>query len=588
MAETNTMKLGLILNASNRMGSGINSAIGMLGKIGGVIGAANLAFMSYDAVTKYDDSIASLSAVTGTTGKDLDELKSQVLSLAKESKVSADKIAAGFENVGSNMSEYLSDPKGLRMITSAGVTLAKAARMEIGPALDNVTTIMNQFDLKAQDAAKTVNILSAGEIVGNVRTREISTSLQEFGASASGAGVTLAESVTMIEVLGKKLKTDQIGVAGRNILIAMSAVQALPRQAQRYLQKYGVSTDILMNKQLPLIQRLRELKKISGDSAAMVKVFGKENITAATILLNSLPTYDDWNEKINDTNEVEKQAEINSKSFLKIVEEMKAAFGNTLVSINENSGALGAFGGVLEFVTEHMSAIINLVITAIGLWGLYWTLTKLNAIATAAWTFATDMQSISQMGLMGATLKGTAALKLCELWIGLTTGAIWQNTIAMLANPLVWIPALIIAIVIGLVLLVKYWDEVSDAIIRFGEYLLKWVIHPFTLLLEAIGKLTGADWAIKLSTNMADFERKLDTDRSKRNYANEIKAGVKKEAVTGSSNSSIVYSPNINIASGTAADKESFMQMLKGHKREISQMMGDIQNDQRRTNYVTQ
>lgn len=588
MAETNTMKLGLILNASNRMGSGINSAIGMLGKIGGVIGAANLAFMGYDAVTKYDDSIASLSAVTGTTGKDLDELKSQVLSLAKESKVSADEIAAGFENVGSNMSEYLSDPKGLRMITSAGVTLAKAARMEIGPALDNVTTIMNQFDLKAQDAAKTVNILSAGEIVGNVRTREISTSLQEFGASASGAGVTLAESVTMIEVLGKKLKSAQIGVAGRNILLAMSAVQALPREAQLYLQKYGVSTDILMNKQLPLIQRLRELKKVSGDSAAMVKVFGEGNVTAATILLNSLPIYDDWNEKINDTNEVEKQAEINSKSFLKIVEEMKAAFGNTIVSINENSGALGVFGGVLEFVTEHMSTLINLVITAGGIWLAFKII--INGVKAATWlyVFATDAAELSQNGLLAANLRGTAALKIMQGWIWLTSAATWNWAAALWATGIPEIVIGIVALIAGLILLVKYWDEVSDAIIRFGEYLLKWVIHPFTLLLEAIGKLTGADWAIKLSTNMADFERKLDTDRSRRNYANEIKAGVKKEAVTGSSNSSIVYSPNINIASGTAADKESFMQMLKGHKREISQMMGDIQNDQRRTNYVTQ
>jgi phage-related minor tail protein len=169
---TDIMRLGLIISATDKTGGGINSAIGKIGKLAGALGLAGVAYMGFDAIKKYDDAVQSLSAVTGVTGKGLDDMKSQVMSLAKESKKSGDEVAKAFENIGSNMSQYLSDPKALKTIASAGITLSKAARMETGPALDNLTTIMNQFNLEAKDAAKSVNILTAGEIVGNVRTLE--------------------------------------------------------------------------------------------------------------------------------------------------------------------------------------------------------------------------------------------------------------------------------------------------------------------------------------------------------------------------------------------------------------------------------
>jgi len=172
------MRLGLIISATDKTGGGINSAIGKIGKLAGALGLAGAAYMGFDAIKRYDDAVQSLSAVTGVTGSELENMKGEIMSLAKESKKSGDEIAKSFENVGSNMSEYLSDPKGLRQITAAGVILSKAARMEVAPALDNLTTIMNQFDLKAKDATKSVNILTAGEIVGSVRTADISTALQ--------------------------------------------------------------------------------------------------------------------------------------------------------------------------------------------------------------------------------------------------------------------------------------------------------------------------------------------------------------------------------------------------------------------------
>jgi len=573
---TDIMRLGLIISATDKTGKGINSAVGNLGKLAGALGLASVAYMGFDAIKRYDDAIQSLSAVTGVTGKGLEDMKSQVMSLAKESKKSGDEIAKAFENVGSNMSEYLSDPKGLRMITAAGVTLSKAARMEVAPALDNLTTIMNQFDLKAKDAAKSVNILTAGEIVGNVRTADISTALQEFGASASSANVNLGESVALIEVLGKKLKKEQIGVAGRNILVAMAAAKGLPKEGRRYLEAYGVSTAKLMNSQTPLIERLTELKKISGDATAMVKVFGKENITAATILLKNLPMYKDWEGQIQNTNKAQDQANINSKSFINRLAQMKSAFDNILIAQNENTGGLSLLGNVIGFAADHMKALVNIVTLAIGAYASFWTYTKLATAATWINNQATLFSAIAQGKNVMAFAAGTFAMKAFTVWQYAVTAAQWLWNAAMTANPIGLIIVGIGALVAGIIWMVKHWDTAIAALKRFGGNILKWILAPVSMALKVIGKLTGAKWAIDMGAKVEAFRTSLGVDASK---------SLASKALPGNSigGTSLNYSPNVIINGPVKeGDKAAFADMLKANKREVVTIMKEHQNNNAR------
>lgn len=585
---TDAMKLGLILSASNRMGGGVNSALGMLGKFTGALGLASLAWKGFDAIKQYDDSIQSLSAVTGVSGSALEEMKSQVMSLAKESKKSGYEIAKAFENVGSNMSEYLTDPKGLREISAAGVVLSKASRMEVAPALDNLTTIMNQFDLKAKDAAASVNRLTAGEIVGNVRTANISTALQEFGASAKQSNVNLGESVALIEVLGKKIQADKIGVAGRNLLVAMSAAKGLPREALVYLEKYGVSTQKLMNPQESLISRLKELSKISGDNTAMVKVFGKENITAAQVILNNLPLYEDWEKQIQNTNKAQDQANTNSKSFINRMNELKASFDNVIISENESTGALGAWGGIVELASNHMQGLLNLVGSAIITFGAYKAIVWGVTAAKAAWVFITDMVALSQDGLLAAEVRGTAALKLMTFWTWATSAATWAWGTALWATGIPEFVLLIVAVVAVFVVLVKYWDEITKGAVRFGKALLSSVMTPIIWVLKAIGKLTGAKWAINLATNMQSYKDKLDSPSYTGDVVKSQKTLIAQTAKQQPGNHSFVYNPTININSSgnrKIEDRESFAKLLRDNAAEFGKMMQQVDNKNKRLSF---
>jgi len=236
------------------------------------------------AIVDYETAIGSLQAVTGVSNETMTVFKKEIKEVAQESRRSSIDVAKSFETIGSNMSEYLEDPKGLRQITSAGITLAKASRTELEPTLNDLTSIMNQFGIKAGMASETVNRLTAGEIVGSVRTSRLSGYLQEFGGVAAANNVTLSESIALVEAYGKQLPGDRIGNAAKNLITFMSAAKGMDRKALISMHKYGVDTGLLMDKTVSLGVKIKELSKIRGDAVAMERFFGRENIASGSVI----------------------------------------------------------------------------------------------------------------------------------------------------------------------------------------------------------------------------------------------------------------------------------------------------------------
>jgi len=96
--------------------------------------------------------------------------------------------------------------------------------------------------------------------------------------------------------------------------------------------------------------------------------------------------------------------------------------------------------------------------------------------------------------------------KLSIVWNGEVTAAQWLWNAEMMANPIGLIIAGVLALGVGLYLLVKHWDVVTASMKKFGAYLLSGVLRPIIWVLEAIGKLTGAKWAINMAANFMPAE----------------------------------------------------------------------------------
>jgi len=252
----------------------------------------------------------------------------------------------------------------------------------------------------------------------------------------------------------------------------------------------------------------------------------------------------------------------------KVMDSMSEWISQNKKMIKENiSEYIKDFAGAFLFVIKHLNIIIPLVVAYTS--ALVFlkvatvacrTFTLFATAATWAFTLATDLASISQNGLMLATLKGTAAMKLATAWIWLTSAATWSWTAALLANPITWVVAAVLALGAALYFTIKYWEDIKKAvddfsntgigaflgminpiqlilhlisfmqdrwdgikkafsdggflhgILAIGKAIMSFILQPIQSILKAIGEVTGFEWATNGSKSIGDTRVKLDKD----------------------------------------------------------------------------
>lgn len=410
--------------------------LSMVGTGAMVAGAFAGASFSYSAITDYETAIQSFQAVAGASNESMVEFKKQINDVAKITRKSSIDVTKSFETIGGMMSEYLDDPKGLRQITEAGIILAKAARTELEPTLNDLTSVMNQFDLKAGNAADTINRLTAGEQVGAVRTAEVAQYLQSFGAVASGMNVSLSESVALIETLGIKMDKSKIGVGARNLLTTISGAGGLDKKAQKDLRAAGVDIKFLMDNTQSLSARLYELSKVANDPVKMISVFGKENVTAAQVIFSQLGTYDQWLDTINKTNAAESQAALNSKTLTNALDELKNTWVNMLTASDSTESSLNTARNAVIAVTNNLDTIVSVgsnVLKFFALWKGYLIASK---VILTGYNVALGIQGALSSTAAIAIGRNTVALKAYDIATKLTTASTYNLNAAIAANPL--------------------------------------------------------------------------------------------------------------------------------------------------------
>jgi TP901 family phage tail tape measure protein len=269
-----------------------------------------------DDVIAYGKSLSELEAITGASGEALKDLESRAESLTtitteggKVISNTATDILKAFKLVGSAKPELLGNAEALEYMTKKTIIFSKASGLELPEAVKYLSSTMAQFNATADQSGRYINAIAAGAKEGATEIPDITTAIEEFGAGAASANFSIEESVALVETLGDKMiKGGEAGTALRNILIAIKAPDALGKEAQAALRAYGVDMNLLKDNTKSGGERLKELSKIVNDASAMVTVFGKENVTAAEVLLRNTKRFDDLTKAVTGTNEAERQA----------------------------------------------------------------------------------------------------------------------------------------------------------------------------------------------------------------------------------------------------------------------------------------
>jgi len=350
----------------------LKGATGALAKLGLGFGVFQLLKGTLKIVSGFDTAMASLSAITGATGDDLENFKGKVLDVASNTKKSASEVAKAFELIGSAKPALLGDADALAQVTEQAIILSQATGLDLDVSATALTNTLNQFSLGAEEAARVINVLAAGSQAGAAPVDQINEAMGKFGTVADAVGVSVEESVGAIEVLAEKsIVGAEAGTKFRNILTTLSVVDALPDKAQQAMAKYGVNTDIVSDSTLDLSTRLAELGKISEDQTALFQVFGKENLVAGQVLLQNTGALDNYTDAVTGTNTAVDQAATNQNTFAAIIEQLKAAWEALVLKWSEGTGVLDILKSVLKFVADNLELIVKVVARAAAIFGTY-------------------------------------------------------------------------------------------------------------------------------------------------------------------------------------------------------------------------
>lgn len=343
-----------------------------------------------DKFNEFEAKVDELSALTGLAGEDLDWLAEQAKKLGVSTDESGIKITKGateivdaYKLMGSAKPELLGNKEALNEVTKQALILAEAAKMETAPAVTALANIMNQFGAPASDAAKYINVLAAGAKEGAAEIPDLSDSIVKFGAAAMQANLSVEESVALVEALAEKgVKGEIAGTGIRNVLLE--------------LQKGADDTN---PKIVGINKALENLAAKNLSAAEMMKMFGKENYTAAQLLITNRERVEELTKAVTDTNVATEQAVKNTNNNAAALAQAKNAaaltameFGQKLApamtfSTNGVTMFLKAMMAVIQFVATHIKTIATITAGIIA----YTVAVNAQVIAQKAYTLATQI-----------------------------------------------------------------------------------------------------------------------------------------------------------------------------------------------------
>lgn len=353
---------------------GIKSMIGGFLGAGAIVGAVqNIVSGTKEWIktnAQLEASLDSLEALTGATAEDLEFYSDEAIRMGASTTQSATQVVDAMKMIGSAKPELLGNREALSQVTEETIRLSEAAQMELGPAADALTGALNQWGDSADQAARYSNVFAAGSKAGSAGIESLGQSIDKSGAVLAGFNIEIEEGIGLLETMAERnIKGAEAGTQLRNVMLTMQGVEALPPKALAQLEKFGVDTEIVSDKTLPLNTRLQEMAKISGDATAMMKVFGRENIVAASAILDNTEKVESYSQAVTGTNTALEQQKINNDNLQGDLKSWSSAWEGMTLTIGGGEGALRSLvqtgTDALNWVTDIAKAFQDWDVTKI-------------------------------------------------------------------------------------------------------------------------------------------------------------------------------------------------------------------------------
>lgn len=440
----------------------------------------------------FDQSMADLSAITGSVGDELEDLKQTAREVGKASGLGASESARAFAVLAGQIDVPI---ESLKVLQRETITLAQAGALPLEDAANAVAGTINQFGMEASEASRVVNVLAAGSRAGGAEVVDLSESFKVAGAAAHAAGVSIEETAGALEILAQNnTKGAEAGTAMRNMLVAMQTRLGID------ISKTGFVGGLKI-----IQQELDKMQSPVERTTFLAKAFGRENMVAAQFLLSNADAVEEMTTAVTGTNSAMEQAEIRNDTWAHKMEVARAKIDDVLISMTSLSGSLLPMAGIIGEQVSKFAGLIPIISSASKMLQGFSVKTAIATVTQHGFNAALMANPI------GAVVAAIAALvaavvyaynhfegfrnsvqsmwsKLRELWsmlyerlkpafdlIGKLVGGVIKIVFGWLAKQLEVVCTVIGAVADGIMDLIKWFDKLLDPIDKacrkLGEYL---------------------------------------------------------------------------------------------------------------------
>lgn len=299
----------------------------------------------------FEQSMADLSAITGSVGEELEDLTQTAREVGKASGLGASESARAFAILAGQIDVPI---ESLKVLQRETITLAQAGALPLEDAANAVAGTINQFGMEASEASRVVNVLAAGSRAGGAEVVDLSESFKVAGAAANAAGVSIEETAGALEVLAQNnTKGAEAGTAMRNMLVAMQTRLGIDISQTGFVGGLKIIQEELDKMQSP-VER----------TTYLAKAFGRENMVAAQFLLSNADAVEEMTTAVTGTNSAMEQAEIRNDTWAHKMEVARAKIDDVLISMSSLSGSLLPMAGIIGEQVSKFSGLIPIISSA--------------------------------------------------------------------------------------------------------------------------------------------------------------------------------------------------------------------------------
>ena len=452
---TRAQKLQNAISSVQKAQTGFSGQMASGGaQIAGVVGMGMALTKALQPGLELEKSMSSLGATTNLTADQLAKVQERAILLGRDTILSADQAATGIEKFV--RAGYSVEESSKAM--DAMANLAMITGKDFAEASDFALKSMKAFGLGANDSARLSDVLAVAMSKSGLSADQLSEKLGAVGPALSQMGLSFEESAAMAVAM------DKVGLGAEGLKKTVISLMAPTSAQSKALHELGLSSLKANGEQKSTMEIMTDLSAIlqkmpkEARNAQLTKIFGSKNMVETGKLLESISNgaLPDLIASMSDSG---KAAEMAGK----MIDNLDGDFKGLGSAISYS--AIRAF----EALQPTMRTVVQTVASGVTWVGNFTkehkTLVKWLGIGAASLGTI-----LSVLGAFNLLIGGTGyivmsfignLLKLYKVFTIVKTAMLGLN-MAMLANPITWVIAGIVALIAIGVLLYKNWDTIKE------------------------------------------------------------------------------------------------------------------------------